>query len=145
MGNVSNRILKMCIDITSFTNFLIMGWLTQNSTCQIRKTYIYHVGFKLNKNSWKVHWKWVSRLLMFWFLCCRCISFSIQFSLFHLVFTLISSVLHAFFVEQQIFRLSGCWVGKMYVLGELFWPHLLQPQITLNLEWGIFRPCRNHK
>ena len=39
-----------------------MRWLTQNSTCQIRKTYIYHVGLKLNKNSWKVHWKWNFKL-----------------------------------------------------------------------------------
>ena len=31
----------------------IKEWLTQVSTCGTKKTYIYHVGFKLNKNSGK--------------------------------------------------------------------------------------------
>ena len=53
MGNVSYRILKICIDNTSFTNSLIQnsGMADPNFYLPTKKTYIYHVGFKLNKNS----------------------------------------------------------------------------------------------
>ena len=37
--------------------------MTQNCTCRIRKTYIYYVLFGLNKDSWKVRWKWNFTLL----------------------------------------------------------------------------------